>query len=147
MCVCVCLERERNLHAGTYTNMRTRIHTCRHTQSVITDVEETSLHNGNEKKCPRAVAAENTTARQLSCALQAIRRWAVYWDGMIRTLDSLLTRYDTEICLLKWYDCEPVWPSGKQTDLSSNPLRHSFLFKNCGLWTVLWLCPSQVMKH
>ena len=34
---------------------------------------------------------------------------------------------------------EPVWPSakaGKQRDLGSNPLRLSFLFKNCGLWTL-----------
>ena len=39
--------------------------------------------------------------------------------------------------------CEPVWPrglrryaSGKQKDLGSNLLRLSFLFKNCGLWTL-----------
>ena len=35
--------------------------------------------------------------------------------------------------------CEPVWPSGKagkQRDLGSNPLRLSFLCKNCGLWTL-----------
>ena len=31
---------------------------------------------------------------------------------------------------------EPVWPRGKQRDLSSNPLRLSFLFKSCGLWTL-----------
>ena len=36
-------------------------------------------------------------------------------------------------------ECEPVWPSGKagkQRDLGSNLLRLSFLFKNCGLWTL-----------
>ena len=39
--------------------------------------------------------------------------------------------------------CEPVWPSlavrrysGKRRDLGSNPLRLSFLFKRCGLWTL-----------
>ena len=45
---------------------------------------------------------------------------------------------------------EPVWSSGKALgrDLSSNPLRVSFFFENCGLWTLfLWLCPSQLMKH
>ena len=31
---------------------------------------------------------------------------------------------------------EPVWPSGKQRDLGSNPLRLSFFFKSCGLWTL-----------
>ena len=34
---------------------------------------------------------------------------------------------------------EPVWPSGKagkQRDLGLNPLRLSFLFKSCGLWTL-----------
>ena len=33
---------------------------------------------------------------------------------------------------------EPVWPSGtgKQKDFGSNPLRLSFLFKCCGLWTL-----------
>ena len=34
---------------------------------------------------------------------------------------------------------EPVWPSGKagkRKDLGSNPLRLSFLFKRCGLWTL-----------
>ena len=34
---------------------------------------------------------------------------------------------------------EQVWPSGKagkQKDLGSNPLRLSFLFKRCGLWTL-----------
>ena len=33
---------------------------------------------------------------------------------------------------------EPVWPSGKagkRRDLGSIPLRLSFLFKSCGLWT------------
>ena len=33
---------------------------------------------------------------------------------------------------------EPVWPSdkaGKQRELGSKPLRLSFLFKSCGLWT------------
>ena len=46
---------------------------------------------------------------------------------------------------------QPVWPSGKagkQRDLGSNPLRLSFLFKSGSMWTlVLWLCPSQLMKH
>ena len=32
--------------------------------------------------------------------------------------------------------CDPVWPSGKQRDLGSNPLRLSFHFKGCGLWTL-----------
>ena len=35
--------------------------------------------------------------------------------------------------------CEPVWPSGKagkRRDLGSNPLRLSFRFKSCGLWTL-----------
>ena len=33
-------------------------------------------------------------------------------------------------------------------DLGSNPLRLSFRFKSCGLWTLsLSLCPSQLMKH
>ena len=27
--------------------------------------------------------------------------------------------------------------AGKQRDLGSNPLRFSFLFTSCGLWTVL----------
>ena len=34
---------------------------------------------------------------------------------------------------------EPDWPSGKvgkQRYLGSNPLRISFLFKSCGLWTL-----------
>ena len=34
---------------------------------------------------------------------------------------------------------EPVWPTGKagkQKDLGLNPLRLSFLFKRCGLWTL-----------
>ena len=43
-----------------------------------------------------------------------------------------------------WFGSEPVWPSGKalgwysgkQRDLGSNPLRLSFLFKSCGLWTL-----------
>ena len=33
---------------------------------------------------------------------------------------------------------EPVWPrgkAGKRNDLGSIPLRLSFLFKSCGLWT------------
>ena len=37
-------------------------------------------------------------------------------------------------------ESEPVWSSGnanKQRDLGSNPLRLSFLFKSCGLWTIL----------
>ena len=48
--------------------------------------------------------------------------------------------------------CEPVWPrgkAGKQTDLGSNPLWLSFLFKICDLWTLfcrLWLGPSQINK-
>ena len=42
-------------------------------------------------------------------------------------------------------NCWPVWPSGKQRDLGSNPLRLSFLFKCCGLWTVSCdFCPSQL---
>ena len=35
-----------------------------------------------------------------------------------------------------WKPGEPVWPAGKHWDLGSNPLRLSFLFKNCGLWTL-----------
>ena len=39
------------------------------------------------------------------------------------------------------YHCS--W-TGKQRDLTLNLLRLSFHFKRCGLWTVLWLCPSQL---
>ena len=42
--------------------------------------------------------------------------------------------------------CEPVWPSGKagkQRDLGSNPLRLSFPFKRCGLWTL----PCDFVPH
>ena len=38
-----------------------------------------------------------------------------------------------------WRTGEPVRPSGKagkRRDLGSNPLRLSFLFKSCGLWTL-----------
>ena len=40
---------------------------------------------------------------------------------------------------------EPVWPSGKagkQRDPGSNPVRLSFLFNSCGLWTLLYDCHS-----
>ena len=35
-----------------------------------------------------------------------------------------------------WKPGKPVWPAGNHGDLGSNPLRLSFLFKNCGLWTL-----------
>ena len=47
--------------------------------------------------------------------------------------------------------CELVWPDGKM--LRSGWMliwvcfQLSIVFKSCGLWTVLWLSPSQIMKH
>ena len=41
--------------------------------------------------------------------------------------------------------CEPVWPGDKSLGwkaLGSNPLRLSFLFKSCGLWTLHLSCDS-----
>ena len=68
---------------------------------------------------------------------------AVYMRGWIGRKLIFLQRdstVQTRDCN-KDHTCEPVWPSGKalaskQGDLGSNPLRLSFFFKSCGLWTL-----------
>ena len=37
--------------------------------------------------------------------------------------------------------------AGKQRDLGSNPLRLSYLFKGCGLWTLSCDFVLTIMKH
>ena len=61
--------------------------------------------------------------------------WTVKWENALyckHTVSFSHIKGSKERCLLD----EPVWPSGKQRDLGSNPLRLSFLFESCGPWTL-----------
>ena len=61
----------------------------------------------------------------------------------LRRLMRLRSRPVLALGMRRYCFGEPVWPSGKaragkQKDLGSNPLRFSFLFKSCGLWTLFF---------
>ena len=54
------------------------------------------------------------------------RRIAVYKSDQQQLLQGIVSRYGLAVRR----------SAGKQRDLGSNPLRLSFLFKSCGLWTL-----------
>ena len=61
--------------------------------------------------------------------------WIRVWSGGVRVEEGITMRYQEGYSM--WVeDVSRFWASGKAGKLGSNPLRLSFLFNSCGLWTV-----------
>ena len=95
---------------------------CKYTTSV--DIQPKNNNNKTRYKKKAVHSCRITYDRSESVARE--RRTAAYKSDQQQLLQGVVSRFGLAVRR----------SAGKQRDLGSNPLRLSFLFKNCGLWTL-----------